>query len=66
MGALMTIGPGALIVIALYGMCLYVIWAVSPRLPGAEAEPRRPWWRSTRFWASFVAIVQIITYVLLS
>jgi hypothetical protein len=64
MGALMTIGPGALIVIALYGMCLYVIWYVSPRLPGAEAEPRRPWWRSTKFWASFVAIAQIITYAL--
>jgi hypothetical protein len=64
MGALMIIGPGALIVIALYGMCLYVIWYVSPRLPGAESEPRNPWWRSTRFWASFVAIAQIVTYAL--
>ena len=57
---------GTVIVIALYGLCLYVIWYVSPRLPGAERFPRVPWWRSTRVWASFVAIAQIITYTLLS
>jgi hypothetical protein len=62
----MPFGPGALIVIALYAMCLYVIWYVSPRLPGAEAEPRRPWWRSTRFWASFVAVAQILIYAIFS
>lgn len=55
-----------LFVIALYGLCLYVIWYVSPRLPGAEAEPARPWWRSPKVWASFVAIAQILIYALFS
>lgn len=62
----MPLGPGTLIVIALYGMVLYVIWYVSPRLPGAEAEPPLPWWRSTRFWASVVAVAQILTYAMFS
>ncbi len=62
----MPVGPGTLIVIALYGMVLYVIWYVAPRLPGAEAEPPRPWWRSTKFWATVVAVTQIVTYVIFS
>jgi hypothetical protein len=62
----MPVGPGTLIVIALYGMVLYVIWYVSPRLPGAEAEPPRPWWRSTKFWATVVAVTQILTYAIFS
>lgn len=66
LGALMTIEPGAIIVIALYSLCLLIIWTVSPRLPGVdEGRPRR-WWRNVRVWASFVAIVQILVYALFS
>jgi hypothetical protein len=63
---MMTIEPGALVVIALYALCLWIIWYVSPRLPGAEPEPPRPWWRNVRVWASLVAAAQIVTYALLS
>lgn len=62
----MTIEPGALIVIGLYVVCLYVIWRVSPRLPGAQPGAPRPWWRNVRVWASLVAAAQIVTYALLS
>ena len=41
----MGIEPGALIVIALYGLCLFVIWRVAPRLPGIEPQAPTPWWR---------------------
>jgi len=57
---------GTLAVVALYGLCLYVIWYVSPRLPGADRFPHVPWWRSTRVWASFVAVAQIGVYLLFS
>ncbi len=62
----MPVQVGTFIVIALYGLCLVVIWYISPRLPGAELEPHRPWWRNTRVWASFVAIAQIVVYALFS
>jgi hypothetical protein len=62
----MAVEPGALIVMALYGLCLFVIWYVSPRLPGVEAGPWRPWWRNVRVWASVVATVQIVVYALFS
>lgn len=62
----MTIEPGALVVIGLYVVCLWIIWRVSPRLPGAQAELARPWWRNVRVWASLVAAAQIVTYALLS
>ncbi len=54
---------GTLVVVALYGLCLYVIWVVSPRLPGAEREAAVPFWRSTRVWASFVAVAQMAVYI---
>lgn len=57
---------GTVIVIALYGLCLFVIWYVSPRLPGAEDAPPVPFWRNTKVWATFVALAQIATYVWLS
>lgn len=57
---------GTLVVIALYGLCLFVIWHVSPRLPGADRFPAVPWWRSPRVWASFVAVAQIIVYAVFS
>lgn len=61
----MPIGPGTLLVCVLYGVALYVILVVEPRLSGASRETG-PWYRNVRFWASFVAIVQIVTYVLLN
>ncbi len=51
---------------ALYGLCLFVIWYVSPRLPGIEAGPSPPWWRNVRVWASLVATAQIVVYALFS
>ncbi len=55
------IEPGALVVILLYAACLGVIVFVSPKLVAPSAAPR-PWWRSPRFWASFVALVQMAVY----
>lgn len=57
---------GTVIVIALYGLCLVVIWYISPRLPGAELEVSAPFWRNTRVWASFVALAQMAVYIWLS
>lgn len=57
---------GTVAVVALYSLCLYVIWVVSPRLPGAVHEATGPFWRNTRIWASFVAVAQIIVYIWLS
>ena len=57
---------GTLAVVALYGLCLFVIWYVSPRLPGAENAPRLPVWRDPKMWASFVAVAQIAVYLLFS
>ena len=54
---------GTLIVVGLYSLCLYVIWGVSTRLPGAASEPAVPFWRNTRIWASFVAVAQIAVYI---
>jgi hypothetical protein len=59
----MPISPGALVVIAFYSVALYVILVVSPRL-SAGLRVREPWWRSVRFWASFVAVTQILVYAL--
>jgi hypothetical protein len=61
----MSIEPGAVVVILLYALALYVIIVVSPRLSPALREPA-PWWRSVRFWAAFVAVTQIVVYALLS
>jgi hypothetical protein len=61
----MSLEPGALIVILMYALSLVVILYVSPRLDG-KAETPNPWWRNTRFWASFVAIMQMIVYALWS
>ena len=57
---------GTIVVIALYGLCLVVIWVISPRLPGAELEVEKPLWRNTRVWASFVAVAQMVVYALFS
>lgn len=65
MGALMHLDPGALVVILLYLMALVVILWVSPRYsetPTGEAAP--PFWRNVRFWASFVAVAQILVYAI--
>ena len=59
----MPIKPGALVVIAFYGLALYVILIVAPRLTESLRVPV-PWYRNVRFWASFVAITQIVVYAL--
>jgi hypothetical protein len=58
---MMAIDPGALLVILLYAACLAVILMVSPKLvaPGREVPP---WYRNVRFWASLVAVAQIVLY----
>ena len=61
----MPIEPGALVVITLYGLSLYVILVVSPRLT-ESLRVAVPLWRNVRFWASFVAVTQIIVYALFS
>jgi hypothetical protein len=61
----MGIEPGALVVMSLYGLALYVILVVSPRLSGT-ARGSGPWYRNVRVWASFVAVVQIVVYALFS
>ena len=65
LGALMAVEPGAVIVVLMYGLCLYVVLYASRRVTGGE-ETLRPWWRRTRFWASFVAVVQIVVYAIWS
>jgi hypothetical protein len=53
------IDAGALVVILLYVGCLGIILFVSPKL----VAPREvPWWRNVRFWASLVALMQIVVY----
>lgn len=66
MGTLMPSEIGTAIVIALYGLCLIVIWVISPRLPGAALEVKAPFWRNTRVWASFVAVAQMVVYLVFS
>jgi hypothetical protein len=61
----MPIEPGALLVIAFYGLALYVILVVSPRL-SASLRAAVPWYRNVRFWATFVAVTQILVYALFS
>ncbi len=55
----------ALTVMSLYGLALFVVWHVSPKLTSAlRVQP--PFWRNVKFWASFVAVTQIIVYALFS
>ena len=61
----MSIEPGAMLVMLLYGVALYVILVVSPRLSPALRVPA-PWWRSVKFWAAFVGVTQIVVYALFS
>jgi len=61
----MPIEPGALLVMSFYGLALYVILVVAPRLSDA-ARVAVPWYRNVRFWASFVAVTQILVYALFS
>jgi len=61
----MSIEPGAILVILLYGLALYVIVVVSPRLT-PSLRVNAPWWRNVRFWAAFVAVTQIVVYALFS
>jgi hypothetical protein len=61
----MPIEPRAFTVIALYVLALYVILKVSPKL-STTLRGRAPWWRNVKFWASFVAVTQIIVYALFS
>lgn len=60
----MMLEAGALVVIVLFGLSLYVMLVVSPRLTGGR--DRAPWWRSATFWGCFVAIAQIAVYALFS
>ncbi len=60
----MMLDAGALVVIALFGLSLYVMLVVSPRLAGGR--DRTPWWRSSTFWGCFVALAQIVVYALFS
>jgi hypothetical protein len=53
------IDAGALVVILLYAGCLGVILFVSPKL---VARREVPFWRNVRFWASLVALAQILVY----
>lgn len=62
---MMPIDWGALVVVALYGAALYVVLVVSPRISAALRRPV-PWWRDVRFWASVVAVAQILVYALFS
>ncbi|MCC6163958.1 MAG: hypothetical protein IT182_11485 [Acidobacteria bacterium] len=62
---MMPIEPGALLVIAFYALALYVILVVAPRLTPSLREPT-PWYSNVRFWASFVAVTQMIVYALFS
>jgi hypothetical protein len=55
------IEPAALVVILLYGVCVWVILVISPKLLSPSAA-HRPFWRTARFWAAFVAIVQMAVY----
>jgi hypothetical protein len=57
---MMSIEPGALVVVLLYAGCLAMILFVSPKLRAPATAP--PWWRNVRFWASLVAVAQIIVY----
>ena len=61
----MPIEPGAVVVILFYGLALYVIVVVSPRL-SPELRVRQPWWRSVTFWGAFVSLTQIVVYALFS
>jgi hypothetical protein len=61
----MPIEPGAIIVMLLYCLALYVILVVAPRLSPSLRAPA-PWWKNVRFWAAFVAITQIVVYALFS
>jgi hypothetical protein len=61
----MPIEPGAIIVMLLYCLALYVILAVAPRLSPSLRAPA-PWWKNVRFWAAFVAVTQIVVYALFS
>ena len=58
---MMGIDPGALVVILLYAACLAVILFVSPKLLAPTAATA-PWWRNVRFWASLVAVAQMVVY----
>lgn len=61
----MSIDAGAAVVILLYVLTLAAVLFVSPRLE-TEFREKAPFWRSPRFWASLVAVVQIIIYALWS
>jgi hypothetical protein len=61
----MPIEPGAIIVMLLYCLALYVILVVAPRLSPSLRAPA-PWWKNVRFWAAFVAVTQIVVYALFS
>jgi hypothetical protein len=58
---MMGIEPGTLLVILLYAAALAVILVLSPRL-GAPATAKAPWYRNVRFWASLVAVAQMVVY----
>lgn len=62
---MMPVEPGALLVMSFYGLALYVILVVAPRLSEGLRRPV-PWYRNVRFWAAFVAVTQIIVYALFS
>ena len=61
----MSIEPGAVLVILLYCLALYVILVVAPRL-SPSLRVRTPWWKSVTFWGAFVAVTQIAIYALFS
>jgi hypothetical protein len=62
---MMSLEPGAVLVIFMYVGSLFVILHLSPRLTEPDPEPK-PFWRNVRFWASFVALVQIVVYAVWS
>lgn len=52
-----------LIVVAVYTAVLALVLLLPASFLEEEREPR-PWWRSVRFWAAFVAVVQMAVYAI--
>ena len=65
MTSVLRFDPGSLSVIFMYLAVLVVVLWVAPRyseIPTGASAP--PFWRNVRFWASFVAIAQILVYAI--
>jgi hypothetical protein len=52
-----------LLVIAIYAAVLALVLRLPASFLGEDQAPR-PWWRNVRFWAAFVAVVQMGVYAI--